>query len=125
MERRFADWRMRSLSEEAGVMINLTERGPLGSGETADVHLLDSELGYGWEHNQRLNAWVKPVHLKQIALGGLAVILLSARDFFPGYFYYAGVIILFFAIFLILIVGLLRPPFSAFIKKQTFSIQFF
>lgn len=45
MERRFADWRMRSLSEEAGVMINLVERGPLGSGETAGTNPPDSVLG--------------------------------------------------------------------------------
>ena len=47
MERRFADWRMRSLSEETGMMINLVERGPLDSGETAGTHSLDSVLGYG------------------------------------------------------------------------------
>jgi hypothetical protein len=45
MERRFADWRMRSLSEEAGMMINLVERGPLGSGETAGTNPPDSVLG--------------------------------------------------------------------------------
>jgi len=32
VERRFADWRMRPISEEAERMINLVERGPLGSG---------------------------------------------------------------------------------------------
>jgi hypothetical protein len=44
MERRFADWRMRSLSEEAGMMINLVERGPLDSREIAGTHPPDSVL---------------------------------------------------------------------------------
>ncbi|MCW3132836.1 MAG: hypothetical protein N2V78_00650 [Methanophagales archaeon] len=45
MERRFGDWRMRSISGEARMMINLVERGPLGSGETAGTLLPDSVLG--------------------------------------------------------------------------------
>ena len=42
MERRFTDWRMRPISEEAKMNINLVERGPLGSGggsgETSSIH---------------------------------------------------------------------------------------
>ena len=42
MEWRLADWRMGSISYEAKMMINLVERGPLGSGggsgETSSIH---------------------------------------------------------------------------------------
>jgi len=32
VRRRYPDWRMGLISEEAGIMINLVEREPLGSG---------------------------------------------------------------------------------------------
>ena len=51
VEGRFTDWRMGPISEEAEDMIDLVERGPLGSGETEGKHLPDIELEDRCEQN--------------------------------------------------------------------------
>ncbi|MCL0058709.1 hypothetical protein M1O47_03410 [Dehalococcoidia bacterium] len=54
VERRFADWRMGLISEEAERMINSVEREPLGSGKTVRTHPPHLEVGKGCQQKRGL-----------------------------------------------------------------------